>query len=555
MGADQKTDPGAPRSGGALESVLLDQVKAINDNPLVSTILQAFNGVVLVVNEQLQIVGGNLAFLEKRGFCATENPIGQRQGEVLSCVNAAFGRACCGTTPACASCGALQAMLKSQQEDLQVKSESLLTLERPDGKQALELSVMATPLDLGEHRFTVVSLQDISDRKRREALEGVFFHDMLNTIGGLHGWTSFLPDLQPEAMREAAARVHRISARLLYEVRSQQALAAAERNEILPVWEEVSPADILAEVRLVVAESSCAAGKHLDVSAAEGLPKLVTDRMLLTRVLINMTLNAFEASAAGQTVCLSCERVAGKTRFAVHSDAGMPDEVAAMIFKRTFTTKSKPGHGLGTYAMKLFGEEVLGGRVDFSTGEAEGTTFFVELPDREGVGARDAFGDLPRITPEGSPIPGPGRIQATSAGAVSSAEAGRPRLEGRRILVVDDVTPVRKLVVKWLAEEGASVEEAQTGRIAEEEVLAAESAGFPYHVVLLDLGLPRKSGQAVLKELRSRYSPAELPVLIITAEHEKTNVLQCVNLGIQGYMLKPVAREPLISMVAGAVKR
>ena len=53
-------------------------------------------------------------------------------------------------------------------------------------------------------------------------------------------------------------------------------------------------------------------------------------------------------------------------------------EHRSRIFQRSFSTKGSPGRGLGTYAMKLFGESVLGGQVDFETG-AEGTTFWIRV--------------------------------------------------------------------------------------------------------------------------------------------------------------------------------
>jgi signal transduction histidine kinase len=54
--------------------------------------------------------------------------------------------------------------------------------------------------------------------------------------------------------------------------------------------------------------------------------------------------------------------------------------VRPRIFQRSFSTKASRGRGLGTYGMKLFGERHLGGRVSFTTGEAEGTVFAIELP-------------------------------------------------------------------------------------------------------------------------------------------------------------------------------
>jgi len=66
--------------------------------------------------------------------------------------------------------------------------------------------------------------------------------------------------------------------------------------------------------------------------------------------------------------------------FHVHNDGMIPDAVAARIFQRSFSTKGTPGRGLGTYSMKLFGENILGGKVGFHSTDQQGTTFYLTLP-------------------------------------------------------------------------------------------------------------------------------------------------------------------------------
>ncbi|MGD9188216.1 MAG: ATP-binding protein, partial [Desulfobacteraceae bacterium] len=56
--------------------------------------------------------------------------------------------------------------------------------------------------------------------------------------------------------------------------------------------------------------------------------------------------------------------------------------ITRRIFQRNFSTKNESGRGLGTYSMKLIGEQLLGGRVYFETSKQAGTSFFIELPAR-----------------------------------------------------------------------------------------------------------------------------------------------------------------------------
>ncbi|MEJ2199760.1 MAG: ATP-binding protein [Desulfuromonadaceae bacterium] len=92
-----------------------------------------------------------------------------------------------------------------------------------------------------------------------------------------------------------------------------------------------------------------------------------------------MVLNALEASAAGETVRLRLLIDEAAVTIVVINRGEIPKEVQLSIFKRSFSTKSSSGRGIGTYSMKLFGERYLGGKVGFSSEQGE-TRFFIRLP-------------------------------------------------------------------------------------------------------------------------------------------------------------------------------
>jgi sensor histidine kinase regulating citrate/malate metabolism len=113
-----------------------------------------------------------------------------------------------------------------------------------------------------------------------------------------------------------------------------------------------------------------------------GAPGLLlqTDPVLLLRVLGNMLINAFEATASCRTIRLNVTAFSGQVNFGVWNADVISPAVAIRIFQRNFSTKSESGRGLGTYTMKLIGEELLGGRVYFESSTVNGTTFFLTLP-------------------------------------------------------------------------------------------------------------------------------------------------------------------------------
>jgi sensor histidine kinase regulating citrate/malate metabolism len=93
-----------------------------------------------------------------------------------------------------------------------------------------------------------------------------------------------------------------------------------------------------------------------------------------------MVKNALEATTIGEEVRVWYENRGGQPCFFVHNPGRIPEQIALQIFKRSFSTKGEPGRGLGTYSMKLFGEQSLGGKVNFTTDDKEGTCFYIVLP-------------------------------------------------------------------------------------------------------------------------------------------------------------------------------
>ncbi len=105
-----------------------------------------------------------------------------------------------------------------------------------------------------------------------------------------------------------------------------------------------------------------------------------SDETLLMRVIGNMTKNALEAIKSGETITLSCSKKDDKIRFSVQNPGEMPQEAKLQVFQRSFSTKGS-GRGLGTYSIKLLGEQYLNGKVGFTSSSEEGTIFFGDFPE------------------------------------------------------------------------------------------------------------------------------------------------------------------------------
>jgi two-component system, OmpR family, response regulator QseB len=103
-------------------------------------------------------------------------------------------------------------------------------------------------------------------------------------------------------------------------------------------------------------------------------------------------------------------------------------------------------------------------------------------------------------------------------------------------------------VRQGLRHDGFVVDWVQDGEAAE-LALASE----PYALLLLDLGLPRKDGLQVLRELRGRGS--DVPVLVVTARDTVTERVEGLNAGADDYLVKPFALEELVARIRALLRR
>lgn len=104
-----------------------------------------------------------------------------------------------------------------------------------------------------------------------------------------------------------------------------------------------------------------------------------------------------------------------------------------------------------------------------------------------------------------------------------------------KILVVDDFPTMRRIVRNLLKELGyGNVDEAEDGVAA---LAKLRSGSFEF--VISDWNMPNLDGLAMLKEIRGDATLSHLPVLMVTAEAKKENIIAAAQAGANGYVVKP----------------
>lgn len=110
-----------------------------------------------------------------------------------------------------------------------------------------------------------------------------------------------------------------------------------------------------------------------------------------------------------------------------------------------------------------------------------------------------------------------------------------------KIMVVDDMSTMRRIVKNILKQLGfANVEEAENGQEALEKMKAG-SFGF----VVSDWNMPVMNGIELLRAIRADGTLKDIPVLMVTAEAQKENIVEAVQAGVSNYIVKPFTAETM----------
>ncbi|QDH21022.1 hybrid sensor histidine kinase/response regulator [Saccharibacillus brassicae] len=308
-------------------------------------------------------------------------------------------------------------------------------------------------------------------------------------------------------------------------------------------------------------------GKPISVrqECPDDLPCVRMDEDRLRQILYNLLGNAVKYTERGE-ICVRASASGDWVTVEV-SDTGVgierkrwPDIFRR--FERAEETEGLRGAGLGLSITREL-VELGGGRIWLESEPGAGTTFFFTLPisaetpdsgeeDRlvragSGLEAQSVIPDpldrfrSPRARPETSAFSGlSGRSETAEASGTTGAdqpdEAAAPVGDAGRILIVDDDPVNRRVLLNLLATVGCDVSAVSGGA----EALAFLDVHPDIELVVTDWMMPGMSGLELSRELRSRRSLAELPILLLTARGLPEDVRAGFDAGASDFLGKPV---------------
>jgi signal transduction histidine kinase/ActR/RegA family two-component response regulator len=268
------------------------------------------------------------------------------------------------------------------------------------------------------------------------------------------------------------------------------------------------------------------------------------DKARIQQVIWNLLSNAIKFTPKGGTVSIRLSREGSDLRISVSDNGqGISPELLPHVFERfrqadNSTRRQYGGLGLGLSIVKHV-TEMHGGTVEAqSAGEGRGATFIVCLPIKA-VQIDDV--DLDRMSEE------------TGDGGPSDPSSGLPllRLDGLRVLVVDDQVDARRMLAKVLESVGARVTTAANAADALVSLADAIEYDDGPDVLVSDVGMPERDGYDLIREIRRRgHLATELPAVALTAFAHNDDANKAALAGFQIHIPKPVNTQELTAVLS-----
>jgi len=331
----------------------------------------------LLLDNNLKIVESNARYLNDAESINTTELLGKGQGDVLQCENA--GGVGCGNSLTCRYCDINNTISECKRNNSSVSKVCKLISNKDNFIKAHEFIARCSPILIADTRFFLLTLVDITAESRKQSLEKIFFHDVLNMINGLSGLLQCMnEDISKSEWKEYYEMLTNITSRLSETIVTQRDLVYAENKELRVNMKWISAREIIDSVMAnSLFKSNNEAQVILNVENYDFF--IYTDPVLLMRVLVNMLKNALEAKNKNPVITLGCSNTQNHATFFVHNHAYISHSHAKNVFQPMRSTKDH-NRGLGTYSIRLIGEYYLKGKVFFESYPDKGTTFSIELP-------------------------------------------------------------------------------------------------------------------------------------------------------------------------------
>ncbi len=260
---------------------------------------------------------------------------------------------------------------------------------------------------------------------------------------------------------------------------------------------------------------------------------LISDPGRLRQVLVNLVGNAIKFTQTGE-IEVAVTRIKAITptqtelRFSVRDTGiGIAREKFKAIFDSfsqadTSTTRQYGGTGLGL-SISAHLVSLMGGHLELESELGQGSTFYFTLSLT--TGSNDAYA----------------RYQNTE------------RVVGLPVLIVDDNTTNRSLLVEMLRNWQMLPTAVESGEQALQELERASASATPYVLAILDVQMPVMDGFELAQRILAQPKYVGATVMMLTSEGQRGQATRCRELGIASYVMKPIVQSELLDAIMTAL--
>jgi len=387
----------------------------------------------------------------------------------------------------------------------------------------------------------------------KDAFLAMLSHELRTPLNAIVGWMSILRSkgCNAEDLDEGLEVVERntkAQVRLIEDVLDVSSMITGKlRLDRRPCNLAGAVAAGIDAVRAKAAERQITLDVSLDPSASHGS----CDATRVQQIVWNLVSNAVKFTPQGGRIGVTLSRQKSYLQIDVtDSGIGISPELLPHIFDRfrqadSSSRRKYGGLGLGLSIVKTLAEMHEGSVEVRSTGEGQGSTFTVRLPIKAveiDEGGEDAASQADA-----------GVTGGLDAVAAARDGDGPPllRLDGLKVLLVDDEPDALRLLTKVLKRAGATV--AAVANVA--DAMAAISKSVP-EFLISDIGMPGEDGLDLIRKIRADgYSSIDLPAIAVTAFAHSDDRRRALLAGFQCHIPKPVDPHDLTAVIASLAGR